>query len=126
MPSHYGPTIDFAMKRFRATYKVRKPIVLKTVDGPTLRRYCKMHGIAPAYAVCESYKNMWRILLQRNLKTDVALDSLIHELAHVLDCSRHGWPIDEDDWFEQHRDTWGAAFSEVYRLIYGEFDDGAQ
>ena len=44
---------------------------------------------------------------------DEPIDVLLHEAAHALAASRHGWP--GPDHAKQHDHRWGKCYSEIYR-----------
>jgi len=51
--------------------------------------------------------------LSRRVDANRLVDSILHELGHILDNHRNG-PFEEGDHDGQHSDTWGIEHSRIY------------
>lgn len=61
---------------------------------------------------CSMKGNQFLIRINNHLQEDQAIDTFLHEWAHVL-----AWHNPGDD----HGSEWGKAYSRVYRLFIKEF-----
>jgi hypothetical protein len=57
---------------------------------------------------CIKDGNDFSIRINRGLSEELAIETLIHEFAHIL-----SWQQEDDD----HGPKWGIAYSKVYRLF---------
>jgi len=57
---------------------------------------------------CCFHRNLFHIRINRSLDEEMAIDTLLHELAHMI-----AWERDSDE----HGLEWGKAYSRIYRLF---------
>lgn len=62
---------------------------------------------------CRPHKGGFLIRINRSLPEHEAIETVLHETAHVL-----AWELCGDD---EHCDQWGLAYSRVYRAFLKEF-----
>ena len=63
-------------------------------------------------AVLEFCDGIHTIHFSRNVPHTQLLDTLIHELAHIIDNHRNGWA---DNHHDEHRESWGKEYARVYQ-----------
>jgi len=95
----------YEFSRFlKQSFKSRQQISIRRVILPS-----KVDGD------CHLNKNRFTIRIERNLPAFYAIEVLIHEMAHCL-----SWTTDHD---EYHNDSWGKAYSKVYRKFLEWYND---
>lgn len=99
---YYYEFVKFAKSKVSLPYPVHvRRTAVPLLDGKKLDSDCRFDG------------NRYLIRIDKTLPESVAIDSFVHEFAHVLSLG------DEPD---AHGPRWGKAYSYVYRLLL-EFDD---
>jgi hypothetical protein len=107
--SKVGQEFDEACRWVRATfpvsrgYRIDTVSKLKDVDGSGLdgeMRYV-VGSTAP-----------YRILIRRGMKVETSIETLLHEVAHVLDVEKRPGATDRAD---PHSGKWGEEYARVYR-----------
>lgn len=96
----YRNVIRFLKKTFPAYLKVsvRRLALSEHLDGD-----------------CQLKTDKFQIRINRDLQEHEAIETLLHEWAHVIAWDR--CPTDE------HCDEWGKAYSRIYRAFLKEFLD---
>ena len=106
----------FAKRFYQILRRIREhaspdiPVSVKTVSAGELKRH---HG-CDVWGDARIGDGKATIRINRKQSTDSAIDTLIHEWAHVIDQSAN--PNIRD----LHRDSWGVAYASVYRAAEKE------
>ncbi len=105
--SYFGLTFDRTLRFLRASFPSVAPVRVRTVrlkdrDGDATF----MEG------------GYWRIRVARDLAQGAAIDTIIHEWAHIIDLERNGWPKNPDNHSYLHRNSWGEVYAGIYRAFH--------
>ena len=94
---HYRKTLSFLRKEFSVDYpvRVRRQKLDKETDGDCLFL---------------NDKKYFRVRINKKLKEYEAIETLLHEWAHVL-----AWDCCNKDY---HCDAWGKYYSRIYRKYF--------
>jgi len=120
MASHYGGEFDEALRSIREKCfsEIRRPVKVRTVEARKFTNIWNRHlprrpglGLAVAYNKRGVYTH-FEVYVIRHLSMETAIDTLVHEAAHVCDWWHCGDGVRDD-----HRDSWGKWYSRVYRAI---------
>jgi hypothetical protein len=93
-----------AIKVIRRELNLIYPIVVRRVKTPQ-----------DSDGDCCLYKGKYYVRINRELAWQMALETLIHELAHVVASI-----FDEE---KAHTNEWGKAYSRVYRLLLANWEE---
>lgn len=100
--SYFGAHFDEVLRLLRREFPTKHPVKVRTVPK------------VPSNVAgdCEWMDRYWRIRIHRGLSQMVAIDTLTHEWAHVLDME------ERENVRDFHRDSWGRHYSRIYRKVY--------
>jgi hypothetical protein len=73
------------------------------------------------FAVVRDVAGEWLITIERKQDISSAIDSLLHECAHIIDWQANGYT---DDHGKQHRRSWGIIYSDLYRAYHAAAEKG--
>ena len=68
---------------------------------------------------CSRNRKKFLIRINRNLKEDLVIETLIHEYAHAISWNHLNDEMDSED-LMWHGPAWGVAYSQAYQ-VYEEF-----
>ena len=66
-------------------------------------------------------KREFEIRILRGISAGAAIDTLIHEVAHLNDVSQNGWGKGHS---AEHNDNWGKHYSRLYRDYFEALERG--
>lgn len=117
MASHYGELFDAALRRLRLANLLTLPVSVKTVEPPLVDGGVRLCGSCePLFDNDdEDFIVGFKIVIERNLHLDLAVDTLVHEWAHAMDLEMQG-----TRWRKAHRNTWGNSYAKAYRAVHRE------
>ena len=102
--------------RRAARKRAREVLIVLTnvlpVPFPVRLRWRKLEGFGES--LVSSKKDGTRsatIDLREDLSEPLAVEVLVHEYAHIITTDYYG---------SSHDAVWGLAYSDVYRIVYGE------
>ncbi len=64
------------------------------------------------FGTCTFDGNIFKITIDKSISNDMAVETLIHEWAHVI-----AW-THEHDTVDDHGPEWGLAYSRVFRAFF--------
>jgi len=107
-PSSFTKGLARAERVLRRRVPCRWPVIV------SLRHRMKEsgnYGCADVAIVTKARRHVAMIDIDDSLTGQEAIDTLIHEYAHVV-----AWGQDRDD----HGPAWGKAYARCYRVVVGE------
>jgi hypothetical protein len=107
MPSYFGKDFDRVLRWLK---KRVPPFRLITTDRLADEDYETLLG-----EVYQSQKtNEWIIRITRNLDHILAVETLLHEVSHLVIFDRNGYEYDHR---KHHSREWGVVYSDLYRAF---------
>lgn len=113
MASFYGRKFDAVLRKLRQFCPSEHPVKVVTAD----LRKDKLCGSCVAYITADGQITRFLIEIARDNSEATAVDTLLHEWAHVLDKEANGLPS------EPHRNSWGEYYAKVWRCYVNEVSE---
>lgn len=87
---------------------------LKSITNSDLPIKVRREKLVDLDGSCEKKDNFFLVKINKELTENVAIDVLIHEMAHV-----DSWDMNAD----VHGRNWGLSYSRLYRLFLQKYFD---
>lgn len=105
MSTEYGKKFKQVIARLRENCPTDVPVQVRV---RCLRKH-KLYGSCTTYRDNAGHLSKAVIDITKGLDVSTAIDTLLHEWAHVLDIEKNGPSR------EEHRNSWGIAYARVWR-----------
>jgi len=113
MASYYGSVFDNALRKLRHEYPLPSAVVVRTCKPSVYKALTvKKHVDTESVGFAECDGSLRSIYIIRGLNIENAVDTLVHEWAHLCDWLENGFGR------EDHRDSFGKWYSRCYRVIH--------
>lgn len=104
--THYGKRFDEVLQLLRKNCPIKIPTKVVVRDLSK----AKLCGSCTAYIGKNGKIQKFLIEVDKNMSTNSAIDTLMHEWAHAMDKEANGIPK------EAHRNSWGVCYAKLWRM----------